>query len=84
MCLSAVQIQMQDPLCIGIGEIMAVVEGVEPLRLLHDVHRIELGVEQVAKPLNNSKVALNEVELPKTYLYDLKTEAGKEYVLIGK
>ena len=41
-------------------------------------------VEQVAEPLNNSKVALNKVELPKTYLYDLKTEAGKEYVLIGK
>ncbi len=41
-------------------------------------------VEQVARPLNNSKAALNKVELAKTYLYDLKTEAGREYVLIGK
>lgn len=36
------------------------------------------------KMQNNSKVPLNPVNLKKTYLYDLKTEAGKEYIIYGK
>ncbi len=39
---------------------------------------------QVAAPLINSEAKLGKVTLPKTYLYDLPTEAGKSYVLIGK
>ena len=38
----------------------------------------------VGAPLINEKAKLNKVELKDTYLYDLYTEAGKEYVLIGK
>lgn len=38
----------------------------------------------VGAPLINEKAKLNKVELKDTYLYDLSTEAGKEYVLIGK
>lgn len=41
-------------------------------------------VDQVAEPLINKEAKLNKVELKKTYLYDLQTEAGKEYVLTGK
>ena len=40
--------------------------------------------DQVETPIINKDAKLNPVELKKTYLYDLKTEAGKEYVLIGK
>ena len=36
------------------------------------------------KPLINEKAKLNAVELKKTYLYDLKTEAGKSYIINGK
>jgi len=36
------------------------------------------------KPLINEKAKLNPVNLKKTYLYDLKTEAGKRYVITGK
>ncbi len=39
---------------------------------------------QVADPLINSEAQLGKVTLPKTYLYDLPTETGKSYVLIGK
>jgi alpha-L-fucosidase 2 len=31
--------------------------------------------------LINKEAKLNKVELNKTYLYDLQTEAGKEYVI---
>ena len=41
-------------------------------------------VPQVQEPLINEKAKLNEVILKKTYLYDLPTIAGKEYVLIGR
>ena len=41
-------------------------------------------IDQVATPLVNKEAKLNPVELKKTYLYDLKTEPGQEYVLIGK
>lgn len=41
-------------------------------------------VPQVPQPLINDKAELNEVALKKTYLYDLPTQAGKEYVLIGR
>lgn len=41
-------------------------------------------VDQVAAPLINKEAKLNPINLKKTYLYDLPTEAGKEYVLIGK
>lgn len=41
-------------------------------------------VPQVRKPLVSKEASLNPVELKKTYLYDLATEAGKEYVLIGR
>jgi len=34
-----------------------------------------------SKPLINEKAILNPVNLKKTYLYDLKTEAGKEYIV---
>jgi alpha-L-fucosidase 2 len=40
----------------------------------------------VAEPLINEagQKLLKKVNLKKTYLYDLATEAGKEYVVIGK
>ena len=38
-------------------------------------------VPTVSKPLINENAHLQPVNLKKTYLYDLKTEAGKEYVL---
>jgi alpha-L-fucosidase 2 len=41
---------------------------------------------QVAEPLINEdgQKLLKKINLKKTYLYDLTTEAGKEYVVIGK
>lgn len=41
-------------------------------------------IDPVAAPLINKEAKLNPVELKKTYLYDLKTEPGGEYVLLGK
>lgn len=41
-------------------------------------------IDQVAEPIISKEAKLNSVELKKTYLYDLKTEPGQEYVLIGK
>lgn len=41
-------------------------------------------VPEIAQHLNHTEVPLKPVVLKKTYLYDLATEAGKEYVLIGK
>ena len=41
-------------------------------------------VDPVVAPLINKEAKLNPVELKKTYLYDLKTEPGGEYVLLGK
>lgn len=41
-------------------------------------------VPQVPDPLINKNARLNEVHLPKTYLYDLETKAGEEYVIRGK
>ncbi|MDD4968846.1 MAG: glycoside hydrolase family 95 protein [Paludibacter sp.] len=38
-------------------------------------------VPTVSKPLINEKAILNPVNLKKTYLYDLKTEAGKVYIV---
>lgn len=39
----------------------------------------------ILKPINNDKKPLkNSIQLPKTYLYDLATEAGKTYILTGK
>ncbi|MFA6746154.1 MAG: glycoside hydrolase family 95-like protein, partial [Bacteroides graminisolvens] len=41
-------------------------------------------VPVIAQPLVNESAKLNKVELKPTYLYDLPTRAGKEYVVIGK
>ena len=41
-------------------------------------------VPSIAQPLVNESAKLNKVELKPTYLYDLPTRAGKEYVVIGK
>lgn len=41
-------------------------------------------VPDIKSPIINNSVRLNEIELPKTFVYDLHTEAGQEYVLIGK
>lgn len=41
-------------------------------------------VPGIAQPLVNESAKLNKVELKPTYLYDLPTRAGKEYVVIGK
>jgi alpha-L-fucosidase 2 len=41
-------------------------------------------VPAVSKPLMNENAKLNPVNLKKTYLYDLKTEAGKEYIIKGQ
>lgn len=41
-------------------------------------------VPSVDVPLINKQAKLNKVELRNTYLYDLPTEAGKEYILTGK
>ncbi|WP_455585375.1 glycoside hydrolase family 95 protein [Bacteroides sp.] len=38
----------------------------------------------IAAPLMNGQAKLNNVELADTYLYDLYTEPGKEYSIIGK
>lgn len=39
---------------------------------------------EVPEPLINKDAHLNEVIMKKTYLYDLNTEAGKEYIIIGE
>jgi len=41
-------------------------------------------VPAITKPLINGKAKLNKIELTETYLYDLPTKAGKEYILIRK
>lgn len=41
-------------------------------------------VNSVLTPVVNKEAKLNPVNLKKTYLYDLPTQAGKSYVLIGK
>ncbi|WP_321480018.1 glycoside hydrolase family 95 protein [uncultured Bacteroides sp.] len=41
-------------------------------------------VPVVPKPLINEKAHLNEVHLKATYLYDLSTEPGHEYIIVGK
>ena len=38
----------------------------------------------IAEPLINVSATLNKVELRKTYLYDLPTEAGQTYTLVGR
>jgi alpha-L-fucosidase 2 len=38
-------------------------------------------VPETGKPLISKDARLNPVELKKTYLYDLKTEKGKEYII---
>jgi alpha-L-fucosidase 2 len=39
---------------------------------------------ETQKPLINSNAKINSVDLIKTYLYDLKTEKGKEYSILSK
>lgn len=41
-------------------------------------------VPETAKPIISKEAKLNLVVLKKTYLYDLKTEKGKEYVISGQ
>ena len=41
-------------------------------------------VPTIPQPLVNEKASLNKVEIARTYLYDLPTKAGQEYILIGK
>jgi len=41
-------------------------------------------VPEITQPLVNEKAKLNKIVLKDTYLYDLITEAGKEYILMGK
>ncbi len=41
-------------------------------------------VPEVARPLINEKASLNKLKLKNTYLYDLATKAGEEYILLGK
>ncbi len=55
----------------GNGLTMATGENTNPL----------FEVAETRKPLVNSNAKLNSVELKKTYLYDLQTEKGKEYVI---
>ena len=38
----------------------------------------------VANNVHYEKASLNKVEIARTYLYDLPTKAGQEYILIGK
>jgi len=38
-------------------------------------------VPETAKPIISKEAKLNAVTLKKTYLYDLKTEKGKEYII---
>ena len=40
-------------------------------------------VPVIAQPLISPEAKLNKVEIAKTYLYDLPTQAGQEYTLIG-
>jgi alpha-L-fucosidase 2 len=39
-------------------------------------------VPAIKPPLISTEASLNEFELPETYLYDIKTEKGREYVLL--
>lgn len=41
-------------------------------------------VPEIPQPIIHKEAKLNEVKVAKTYMYDLQTEAGKEYILIGK
>lgn len=41
-------------------------------------------VPSTPQPLINEKATLNRVELNKTFLYDLPTEAGRTYTVIGR
>jgi len=41
-------------------------------------------VPEVPQPLINEQAKLNKVELPETYLYDLNTQAGKSYTVVGR
>lgn len=41
-------------------------------------------VPEIPQPIIHKEAQLNEVKVAKTYMYDLKTEAGKKYILIGK
>lgn len=41
-------------------------------------------VPTIARPLINEKAKLNKVTPAPTYLYDLPTKAGEEYILIGQ
>lgn len=41
-------------------------------------------VPSIPQPLVNEQAELNKVELAKTYVYDLPTQAGKTYTIIGK
>ena len=38
----------------------------------------------ILQPIINKEAKLNKVELKKTYLYDLETKAGEEYIFSGK
>jgi alpha-L-fucosidase 2 len=41
-------------------------------------------VQNILKPIVSDQAQLNPVNLKNTYLYDLKTEAGKEYIVYKK
>lgn len=41
-------------------------------------------VPAIPEPLINEKANLNKVVVADTYLYDLPTKAGQEYILTGK
>ena len=41
-------------------------------------------VAENTKPLINSNAKLNSIDMKKTYLYDLETEKGKEYIINGQ
>lgn len=41
-------------------------------------------VPAIARPLVSPEARLNEVKIADTYLYDLPTKAGEEYILTGK
>ena len=41
-------------------------------------------IPEILQPIINKEAKLNKVELKKTYLYDLETKAGEEYIFLGK
>jgi alpha-L-fucosidase 2 len=70
------RIRTADQLAMKNGSALATAEGENP--------NPYYAVPEVAKPLISSEAALELVQMEQTYLYDVPTVAGKEYVFVAK